>query len=67
MDDTLMYRVELPNGDWAETETLEAALLRVEGLLEKAARDLREDLVVFRDGDFDSQATAMVQSAGMLV
>lgn len=63
----MIYRVELPNGDWAEAQTLEAAMLAVETLIEDSAKFLRDNVAIFRDGDLDASATSMAQSAGMLV
>jgi hypothetical protein len=61
-----MFTIELANGDWAEAQTFEAAMLAVETLLADAARHLRENVVIRRDGEYDSAASAMASQAGML-
>ena len=62
-----MFEVILPNSDSATASSYEAIQLAAETLVEDAARYLRENLVIKRDGELDPVSTAMVQSAGMLV
>ena len=52
------YRIELPNGDWAEAYTHEAAMLAVETLIGDATRFLRENVVIRKNGEVDATARA---------
>lgn len=61
------YQVILPNGDTAICHSWEAAQLAAETLIDDACKFLRQNLVVKKDGEIDSSATAMLQSEGMLV
>lgn len=63
----MTYEVVLPNGDCATANSYEAIQFAAETLIDDAARYLRENLVIRRDGEVDAVATSMAQQAGMLV
>lgn len=63
----MTWLVELPNGDVAECETWDALQMAVETLVNDACRELRENLVVKRNGEYDAQATAVLSQPGLVV